>query len=163
MAGCYSFALLLTLATAALPAAADTYKWVDAKGVVNYSNNPPSGIGAKAQVVEERISIVPPDPSLGPAVAAMNARAARQAQYDEADWQQRQRYMAMAQTSYPNVYGAYGMGYDPYAVPYYPGYAPAFLIRNNRFVSPQFGMAAHVAVPPRAGMQPRAAHRRPPR
>jgi hypothetical protein len=31
------------------------------------------------------------------------------------------------------------MGYGPYAIPYYPGYAPAFVIGNSRRMSPFFG------------------------
>ncbi|HEY8067821.1 MAG TPA: DUF4124 domain-containing protein [Burkholderiales bacterium] len=137
MFGRLSMAIFLIAATA--PAAADTYKWLDANGVVNYSNAPPPETAAKAKRVGERISVVAPDPSLGPAVAAMNARAARRAQYEEADWQMRQRYLLAARASYPaNAYaGAYGTGYDPYATPYYPvAYAPVFVAGAVRRFSP---------------------------
>ena len=115
-------AIVFFLAAAAPPVLAETYKWVDDKGVVNYSNAPPPAKAAKPQVIEERISIVAPDPSLGPAVAAMRARAARQQAYDEADYERRQRYMLAAQASYSGSYCPYGadcgMGYDTLA--YYP-------------------------------------------
>lgn len=123
-------AIALILAMAAPPVLAETYKWVDAKGVVNYSSSPPPA-SAKAQVVGERISVLPPDPSLGPAVAAMQARAERRAKDEEADFARRQQYQlqvqanqAAADCSY-GAYGAYGgncgFGYDaplyyPYAV-----------------------------------------------
>ncbi len=122
-----SFAILLC---AALPAGAETYKWVDAKGVTNYSSTPPPGT-AKAQVIEERVSVVPTEPSLAPAIAEMRAQAARRAEYVELAWLQRQRLMA-EQPSGPTVgdcpYRAdcseayfplvYPYGY-PYAYPYY--------------------------------------------
>jgi len=85
-----SFAILLC---AALPAGADTYKWVDEKGVTNYSSTPPPG-AAKAQVIEERVSVVPTDPALGPAIAEMRVQAARRAEFVELAWLQRQRLMA---------------------------------------------------------------------
>lgn len=107
---------------AASPALAETYKWVDSKGVVNYSSTPPPA-SAKAQVVGERISVLPPDPSLGPAVAAMEARAAQRAQYEESDYARRQQVLLQAQAS-ESAAGCYGsdcgIGYD---VPIYYPYA----------------------------------------
>ena len=132
MVGRNAFAILLLLAAAA-PAAAESYKWVDDKGVVNYSNTPPPEKFAKAKPVQDRISVMPSDPTLGAAVAAMNARAAQRAAYDEADWQARQHYMAMARMNTPNPYGSYGTAYDPYAVPYapyYPTFVPVYAVRR---------------------------------
>jgi Domain of unknown function (DUF4124) len=126
-------AMLLILAAVALPALADTYKWVDEKGVVNYSNAPPPGKAPRAQIVEERISIVTSDPSLLPAIAAMRARADQRAQYEEIDWQQRQRFLLAAQTSYPQ---AYGTGNDSYGYSAYPYYVPAFAVRPARRFPP---------------------------
>jgi uncharacterized protein DUF4124 len=88
------------LAAAAMPALAETYKWVDARGVVNYSNKPPPAQAAKQVVVEERLSVVAADPSLAPAVRAMNARAARRAEYELADWELRQRLALDAPPNY---------------------------------------------------------------
>ncbi|HLX81522.1 MAG TPA: DUF4124 domain-containing protein [Burkholderiales bacterium] len=138
MVGRYAFTILLILAAAA-PAAAESYKWVDDNGVVNYSNTPPPEKFAKAKRVVDRISVMPSDPSLGAAVAAMNARAAQRAYYDEADWQARQRYMAMARipaaSPYGTAYNPYGMPYDPYATPYYPLYVPVLAVRSpSRFL-----------------------------
>lgn len=123
---------------AAAPAFADTYKWVDAKGVVNYSSTPPPA-SAKAQVVGERISVLPPDPSLGPAVAAMEARAAQRAQYEEADYARRQQFLLQAQAS-ESAAGCYGsdcgIGYD--APIYYPyaGAGWAYRARAGRRHAP---------------------------
>jgi hypothetical protein len=123
-------ALLALVPAAAPPAWAETYKWVDEKGVVNYSNKPPPAQAAKQQVVEDRLSVVAPDPSLGPAVRAMNARAARRADYEEADWARRQGLLMAAQSNYAGAgadcpYRAdCGTGYDaPYYYPY--GYGGA--------------------------------------
>jgi hypothetical protein len=114
MAGRLTFALLLLLPAAAL---AGTYKWVDAKGVVNYSNAPPPGKAAGAQLVEERISVVGADPSVAWAAAAMRERAARRAQYEEADWQRRRSLLLAAQ---PGIPADYAMGYGPVPAFYYP-------------------------------------------
>ncbi len=134
MLGRLPLAVLLVLA-AAPAAAGGTYKWVDDSGVVNYSNTPPPEKFAKARIVADRISIMPPDPSLGAAVAAMNARVAQRAQYEEADWLQRQRILLAMRTSYPP--SPYGVGYDPYAGAYYPTYAPLFVVGAVR-QSPRF-------------------------
>jgi Domain of unknown function (DUF4124) len=91
---------LAILATAAPVALAETYKWVDDKGVVNYSNKPPPAQAAKQKVVEERLSVVASDPALGQAISAMNARAARRAEYEEADWARRQSLLLASQASY---------------------------------------------------------------
>lgn len=133
-------AIILILAAAAPPALADTYKWVDEKGVVNYSNKPPPAAAAKQKVVEERVSVIAADPSIGPAIAAMEARAARRARYEEADFLQRQRYLLAAQASYAGGACSYdddcGMGYDA-AYYYYPyGYAGVFSAHSVRRFAP---------------------------
>jgi Domain of unknown function (DUF4124) len=119
MASNRASALVLILALAASPVLAETYKWVDAKGVVTYSDTPPPSTAAKPKVIEERVSVIPPDPAFGPAAAAMQARAERRAQYEEADYLQRQRYMLEAQLTQMN-YAAAADAYaaDAYA-PYY--------------------------------------------
>jgi len=121
MVGRLAPGIVLILAMAASPALAETYKWVDAKGVVNYSSTPPP-TAAKPQLVDERISVIPSDPSIGPAIAAMQARAERRAQYEEADYALRQRYMLEAQVNYAATTCPYGSICDAgYAAPaYYP-------------------------------------------
>ena len=81
----------------AMPVHAQTYKWVDEKGVTNYSSTPPPGSAANAQVIPERVSVASVDPSLASAVASMRAQSERQAEYAEVEWLQRQRLMATAQ------------------------------------------------------------------
>lgn len=112
------YAIALLFALAATPAAAETYKWVDAKGVVNYSSTPPPSAAGKPQAIEERVSVIPADPAFAPAAAALEARLARRAQYEEADFARRQQYMLdaqMTQMSYAAAADAYAAAaYAPY-------------------------------------------------
>lgn len=114
LAGMLRSALLL-LAVLAPLAHAQTYKWVDQRGVVNYSNTPPPA-AAKAQPVEDRISVYASDPSL-PQAATVDQRLAAL----EAEWLQRQRLMAYAAATAPAppAYDDYRMGsyFGPYIVP----------------------------------------------
>ena len=113
----------LILALAALPAQAETYKWIDEKGQVNYSNAPPPSVAGKAQQVEEKISVIGMDPAVR---AWAERRFADRARADELDWQQRQRAVYL-QTLSPG----YGSGYsdDDYPSSYYPGYYGGFVRR----------------------------------
>lgn len=116
--------LLLAAALAlALPLHAQTYKWVDAKGVTNYSSTPPAE-SAKAELIEERVSVMPTESSLQTAVADMRAQALRRQEYVEREYLQRQRLAVekdmLAMTIPACHYRAEcGEGYSPYI---YPGY-----------------------------------------
>jgi hypothetical protein len=71
----------------------------------------------------------------------MNARAARRAEYEEADYARRQRYMLAAQASYAESYCPYGAdcGMDYGAPAYYYPYAyggAAFHARSVRHFPP---------------------------
>jgi len=133
-----SAALLLTLLLAAAAAHAETYKWVDERGVVNYSNAPPAGIKAAKPIPasEDRVSIIETD-------AATKAAAAQRGpsyyeQQLERDWQQRQRLMAAANAAARPA--ACSPGYDcagDYAHTY--GFLPGFAVARPRpfvFVPP---------------------------
>jgi hypothetical protein len=87
-------ALLIALMLAAALARAETYKWVDERGVTTYSNTPPA---AKAQVVADRISVYPTDAALNREIELY-----RRMDLAEAEWLQRQRLMALqAAVVYP--------------------------------------------------------------
>jgi hypothetical protein len=92
-------ALAAVLGAGAPLAHADTYKWIDAKGVVNYSSTPPPG-GAKTvgvQTVPDRISVYATDPAVNREVELY-----RRMDLAEAEWLQRQQLMAMqAAAVYP--------------------------------------------------------------
>ncbi len=62
--------LVAILATA--PACAQLYKWVDGRGVTNYSNQPPADPKAAKELlpIEDRISVYTPDKGLTQAVEA---------------------------------------------------------------------------------------------
>jgi len=80
-------ALFIALMLVAALARAETYKWVDERGVTTYSNTPPA---AKAQVVGDRISVYTADPALNREVELY-----RRMDLAEAEWLQRQRLMAL--------------------------------------------------------------------
>ena len=129
LSGMVRFALLV-LAAAAPLAHAQTYKWVDERGVVNYSNTPPPAV--KAQPVEERISVYASEPSLAQTAAVDRRLAAL-----EAEWLQRQRLMAAAAYAPPApVYDDYRMGsyYLPYILPAAALRRPVF---HNMFITPR--------------------------
>jgi hypothetical protein len=132
---------LLALALVLTPVAhAETYKWVDEKGVVNYSNTQPPSAAKKVQPVADRISTYDAEPSLQRAIAYGPSPYELMAQQE---WLQRQQLMATAQhqqaarTAQP--YSDYAYGY-----PYY--YGPV--------------LAAGVTRAPRASRPPHVAHHR---
>lgn len=121
-------AALLFLALAAPAAQAETYKWVDANGVVNYSNTPPpGGAAASAQAVPNRIS------SYAPAPEAVNAiEVYRRLDATQAEWMQRQQIMALQQQAQAAAPAVETMpAYYP-AVPYYASRRP-HLVRPVHF------------------------------
>jgi hypothetical protein len=120
---------ILILAALTLPAYAQTYKWVDAKGVVNYSNTPPPG-GQNAVTVPDRISNYTPDPSITQTVNVGRQDTA------EAEWLQRQYLMAMQQATPP------APAADPrYAGTYYP--AAVFFATRRPLVRHTFFAPLH--------------------
>lgn len=64
--------ILLIAVFATAPASAQVYKWVDERGVTNYSSQPPTDTQStqKLRTVEDRVSVYTPDPALTKAVAA---------------------------------------------------------------------------------------------
>jgi len=88
---CLPFSALLAAALGVvLPAGAETYKWVDEKGVVTYSNSPPPDAkrAKKVEVVPERVSVYAPDPELSRAMqpdAKRDAKIASLGQQLEAE------------------------------------------------------------------------------
>ena len=115
--------LLAAALSLALPLHAETYKWVDEKGVTHYSSTPPAG-AVKATVIEERVSVMPADPSLQTAIADMRAQALRRQEYAEQEYLQRQRLSIekdmLAMTIPQCPYRAEcGDGYLPYVYPWY--------------------------------------------
>ena len=113
---------LVLIALGAPLAQAETYKWVDEKGVVNYSNTPPPN-ASKAATVPDRISNYTPDRSITQAIDVD-----RRLDAAETEWLQRQWLMAMKQVPAP-------------AADYPPAYYPAvavFAARRSVLVRPLF-------------------------
>lgn len=136
------FPALFALALAA-PAGAETFKWVDEHGVVNYSNNPPPAAKAATKLarVEERISTYESDPALLRVVAARAATP--RPDYAEIEWLQRQRFMMERQAA-QQAYGGGDCDYRSDCRPgylpsgYYPFYAPVAFVRPRPLVRPTF-------------------------
>ena len=117
---------LLILALLIAPAAhAETYKWVDERGVVNYSNTPPPAAAKATHGIADRVSIIESDP-------ALKRIAYSPTPYElmlQQEWLQRQRLMAERenlQAAYPPI--------DPYYRSMYPGFFPVATVRPVRRV-----------------------------
>ena len=91
--------MLGTRAVGALsPAAqAETYKWVDERGVVNYSNTPPPAAAKAAQQIAERVSTVESDPALRRVSADKCTAPSPYEVMQQQEWLQRQRLMHEAE------------------------------------------------------------------
>ena len=69
------FGLLVLLLGATTPASAELYKWVDERGITNYSSEPPATSAAKLTRVENKLSVYTPDDGVLQAVKAVRERA----------------------------------------------------------------------------------------
>jgi hypothetical protein len=67
----------LILIGAIAPVSAELYKWVDERGITNYSSDPPppAAIANKLTRIENKISVYTPDESLMQTVKAVRERA----------------------------------------------------------------------------------------
>lgn len=115
------------------PAAADLYRWVDAKGVVNYSNIPPHGVKAtQIAEAEPTVSVIPP-PEQRPELrqAAREAELLRRVEQLEDELAAlRSASPAAIVYSYPSVLP--GATYSPPVVYAYPIHArPLFKHRGG--------------------------------
>ena len=97
------------------------YKWVDERGVTNYSNQPPTDpkTAQKARPVEDRLSVYSPDPGLKQAIEDLhknveerqNRRRIEQLE-DQLAAERRARCLADGRLDCGEIYGIY-----PYHVP----------------------------------------------
>lgn len=136
----------LLLAAAALPAAAETYKWVDAKGRINYSNAPPPESAKSGQVVEERISVMGMDPAVR---AWAERRFAAQERAEEIDWQRRQQALAVQPHYVQPATAGYADSYA-YSDPYYSGYYGGTYYAGHFRATAGYRPAHHRTTAPRA-------------
>lgn len=136
---------LLALLVAGAPLAqAETYKWIDERGVVNYSNAPPphSAKGTvPPQTVPDRVSTYQTDPAPSPSVDVY-----RRLDANQQEWLQRQYLMAMQAAAAP----AAAPAYSDY---YYPAYG---IVNSRRAFRPAVFQAVRPIAPhptPRASLR----------
>jgi hypothetical protein len=93
--------LVLSLAALfALPAKAETYKWVDERGVINYSNTPPASVKAPQPLPSmERVSVIEGDEATK--AASTQRGPSYYEQQLEREWAQRQRLMSAEKAATP--------------------------------------------------------------
>ena len=110
--------IVLAAVLAAAPVHAELFKWVDGRGVTNYSNQAPADPVAakKVTTVEDRISVYTPDKSLLDAVAASRQQSSNRAiaaritsleQQLEEERRARQYAAADAQAVYDPLYSSH--------------------------------------------------------
>ncbi len=82
----------LAMLACAPSSAAQLYKWVDERGVTNYSNQPPDDPNSARNVgsVEGNLSVYSPDPALTRAVAAFRQESGNRALAERVDYLERQ-------------------------------------------------------------------------
>jgi hypothetical protein len=121
-------AVILSVAAAVPNVAAQTYKWVDAKGTVNYSSSP-VGQAQPVQVVADRVSVIGPDPYFYQQAAELRRRETLRAESEERDWQRRQQallYMQSVPTFAAAAYDPYPASWSYPATYYHPYYGPVY-------------------------------------
>ena len=120
------FALGIVLLAPALHA--ETYKWVDERGVVNYSNTPPPAAARAAKPIAERVSTYEGD--------ARQVAYVPPSPYEvmlQQEWLQRQRLMAEQQNLQTIYDNAPVDPYTTYRYGSYPGvYYPVRAVRPVR-------------------------------
>ena len=150
--------IFVAVTGASPPASAELYKWVDARGVTNYSNNPPAAAAAanKLARVESTLSVYTPDASLLEAVKALRQRASEKLTEPEPQRSPVAR-IASAPAGYEQCIdsGRPGCG-DLYPV-YYPAYLPVAVYGRRGVQPPRF------LTPPRANAIDRSRVSRGPR
>ncbi len=126
--------LVLVVLLVARPLCAETYKWVDEKGVTNYSSSPPANarLAKKVQVVEERLSIYTPDPALSRAIQVRPPMSAPMP-YAPAVAYAPQQYAAATQAMYDACLAQRRVDCDDASYPsggYFP-YIPIFVVAGH--------------------------------
>ena len=120
------------------PASAELYKWVDERGVTNYSNTPPPNPAAAKKLtgVENKISVYTPDESFMQAVKALRERSIKALTEPEPPRQQVVRIPPLQPSPYENCLAAGRVGCDDLYASYYPSYLPGAVFFPTRGVYP---------------------------
>jgi hypothetical protein len=146
--------LLIVIAAsfAAAPACAELYKWVDERGVTNYSSDPPSDpkSAKKLARIENKLSVYTPDEGFMQAVKALRERSIKALSEPEPE---RQQVASMQpQSPYEQCLASGRPDCDAQYGGYYPGYLPGVAIfrgrpvRPTRFLPPRAGVASRASV-----------------
>lgn len=120
--------LLLFLAVLGVlpPVAAETYKWVDERGVTNYSNAPPAAAPAgKLTRVDNTLSVYTPDDNFMQAVKALRERSLKALSEPEPQPQRAPvTRVSTAQSGYEQCLMSGRLGCDDLYGNHYPVYLP---------------------------------------
>lgn len=131
--------IYLALLGAVVPAAADTYKWVDERGVTNYSNAPPAAASSKPVRVDNTISVYTPDEPFMQAVKALRERNIKALSEPEPQRTPVATLAAPPPSGYEKCLLSGRLGCDDlYGNNYYPAYLPGVAVRPLRGVQPVF-------------------------
>ena len=121
---------------AIVPASAELYKWVDERGVTNYSNEPPSGAASKLAHVENRVSVYTPDETLMRAVQASRERAIIAVSEPGPQRAVVARISSQPQSGYEQCVQSGRSGCEALNRNYYPAYLPVAAVYPWRGVQP---------------------------
>ena len=140
-----SLIFVVAVTGASAPASAELYRWVDARGVTNYSNNPPAAAAAanKLALVENTLSVYTPDANFLEAVKAVRARAIGKLTEPELQRSPVAR-IASPPAGYEQCIGSGRLGCDDLYPVYYPAYLPVAVYGRHGGQPPRF------LTPPRA-------------
>jgi hypothetical protein len=127
----------------AAPARAELYKWVDERGVTNYSNAPPAAAvpANKLTRVENTISVYTPDESFMQAVRTARQRSIQALAEPEPQRSAVGRVAVSSESGYEQCVSSGRLGcddlYRAYSPAYYPGYYPLYGVRPARINAPR--------------------------
>ena len=140
MRAAYPILALLALTCASATASAQLYKWVDERGITNYSNDaPPAATTAnKLTRVENKISVYTPDDSFMQAVKATRERSIKALAEPEPTRSPVAR-IEVQQSGYEQCVTSGRIGCDDLYPGYYPAaYLPAGYYPYRRVYPPRF-------------------------
>lgn len=150
----FKLSVLLAASLVGAPASAQLYKWVDARGVTNYSSERPADSQSAKQLtqIENKVSFYTPDAPVMQAVKALQERRNKALSEPEPERQAVHVIGALPQSPYDLCLasGLSGCG-DPYSNnTYYPAYFPGAVVRRGNPVHPTRFLAPPPVVASRA-------------
>jgi hypothetical protein len=142
--------IVLAASLATAPACAELYKWVDERGITNYSSDPPSDpkSAKKLAHIENKLSVYTPDEGFMQAVKALRERNIRTLSEPEPE---RQQVASMQpQSPYEQCLASGRPDCDAQYADYYPGYLPGIAVFRGRPVRPTRFVHSRARVEPHA-------------